>query len=303
MVYKPLIMMKQSLTYYITLLVIKLKGLKKKFSTDPIDYIGLRKDDVYQVKTAFFKKHLQKEIKLLDSTITEIGKRNKSSKLLLFIPGGAFVSGPAQHHWDAIKEIVQGTDYLVWMCNYPKAPESDILEITKNMNAIYNHALQQFPSNQISLLGDSVGGTLITALTQRLVKNQLDLPAKLILISPVMDASMTNPDIAGLDKKDPMLSKTGVLSAKKLCARTMDLKDPMISPLYGSFNEFPKTILFLAENDITYPDQKRAVEKLKASKCDTEVILGENMPHVWPLLPVMKEAKSALAKIITILKA
>lgn len=31
---------------------------------------------------------------------------------------------------------------------------------------------------------------------------------------------------------------------------------------------------------------------------DIEVIIGKNMPHIWPLLPVMKEAKRSLNEII-----
>ena len=32
-----------------------------------------------------------------------------------------------------------------------------------------------------------------------------------------------------------------------------------------------------------------------------EVIEGKNMPHIWPFIPVMKEAKTALNRIIHIL--
>ncbi|PHR35083.1 MAG: esterase, partial [Fluviicola sp.] len=42
-----------------------------------------------------------------------------------------------------------------------------------------------------------------------------------------------------------------------------------------------------------------AVTKLKNAKISIEVIVGEKMPHIWPFLPVMKEAKTALKEIIT----
>ena len=113
-----------------------------------------------------------------------------------------------------------------------------------------------------------------------------------------MDASMSNPEIKLIEKTDPMLSITGVLSAKKMCAGNKDLKDPIISPLYANFEGFPKTILFLAQNDIMYPDGKLAKIKMKKNNVNIDVIEGENMPHIWPLLPVMKEAKIALNLII-----
>lgn len=290
--------MKQSLTYHITLLIIKLKGLKKNFSKDPIDFKKIRKEDVHHPKGKFFKQNKIRNFKISDSLITEIGLNRNSENLLIFIHGGAFISGPAQHHWDTLKKIAQQTNYKVWMCDYPKSPENKIIKISENIDLIYKTALEGYQPNQISLIGDSVGGTLVTCLIQRLIKKNIELPNKIILVSPVMDASMSNAEIEKIDNIDPMLSKKGVLSAKKMCAESNDLKSVMISPLHGCFEKFPHTILFLAENDITYPDQKLAVQKLIEAKINLELIEGKNMPHIWPFLPVMKEAKTSLNKII-----
>jgi acetyl esterase/lipase len=293
--------MKQSLSYYITLLVIKLKGLKNDFSKDPIDYKKIRKEDVHFPKGKFFKQNKIRKFKVLNSLITEIGLNQKSDKLLIFIHGGAFIFGPAQHHWDTLKKIAQQTNCKIWMCNYPKAPENKIAHILENIDAVYRIALENYLPRQISFIGDSAGGTLVTSLMQRLIKKDIEIPSKIILVSPVMDASMSNPEIEKVDDIDPMLSKNGVLSAKNMCVENNDLKNVMISPLYGNFENFPQTILFLAENDITYPDQKLAVQKFIKAKVNLEIIEGKNMPHIWPLLPVMKEAKIALNEIIRIL--
>lgn len=291
--------MKLSLTYYITLFVIKLKGLKKAFSQDPIDYKKIRNEDVHNPKGTFFKKHQTRNFEILKSSITEIKSSKASGHLVLFVHGGAFISGPAKHHWDTVKAIVEQTNHTVWMCNYPKAPEHKISDISKNIDALYATALQEYESDEISCIGDSVGGTLITALIQRLIHKNSALPIRTILVSPVMDATLSNPEIDAIDVLDPMLSKKGVRSAKKMCADNDDLKSVMISPLYGSFENFPHTILFLAEYDITYPDQKLAVQKMIQANVSLHVIEGKGMPHIWPLLPVMKEAKIALHKIIS----
>lgn len=294
--------MKQSITYYITLLVVKLKGVKRNFSRDPIDYVKIRREDIHQPSGRFFKKCILRTFKIADSLITEIGLDENSENLLIFIHGGAFISGPAKHHWDTVKEIAKKSNYKIWMCDYPKAPENLINKISENIDSIYSSAQKIYKANQISIIGDSVGGTLSTALIHRLILKKVELPEKLILITPVMDSSMSNPEIETLDKLDPMLSKTGVLSAKKMCAGNTDLKDPIISPLYGNFEGFPRTILFLAKNDIMYPDGKQAEIKMKKSNVNIEVIEGRNMPHIWPLLPVMKEAKTALNKTIRTIK-
>ena len=293
--------MKQSLTYYITLLVLKLKGVKNDFSKDTIDYKKIRKEDVQHPKGAFFKQNQLRKFKVSNTLITEIGLHKNSEKLLIFVHGGAFISGPAQHHWDTLKKIAQHTNYKIWMCDYPKAPENKIAHISKNIDLVYELALESYLPNKIYLIGDSVGGTLITSLLQRLIIKNIKIPNKIILISPVMDASMSNPEIEKVDPIDPMLSKKGVLSAKKMCIENNDLKNVLISPLYGNFESFPKTFLFLAENDITHPDQKLAAQKFMRAKVNLQIIEGKNMPHIWPLLPVMKEAKIALNEIISIL--
>ena len=289
-----------SLTHRLVLLILKLKGVKKDFSQHPIDFKKIRKEDIHQPKHKQFSKSLISQFEISETIVTEIKpKQNCDKKLLLFIHGGAFISGPAKHHWDVIQQIKKHTNTTIWMCDYPKAPEAKIDKISKNIDAVYASAIKKYTPNQITLIGDSVGGTLATALTQRLVLKNMAVPNKLILISPVMDATISNPKIEVLDKIDPMLSKLGVLSAKKMCAENNNLNDVMISPLNGNFEQFPKTILFLAENDITYPDQQIAVKKLDNANVPNEVIIGKKMPHIWPLLPVMSEAKSALKKIIT----
>ena len=294
--------MKQSLSYYITLFIIKIKGVKKDFNHDPIDFKKIRKEDIHHPSSKFFKRNLLRTFKISDSLISEIGKDQCSDRLLIFIHGGAFISGPAKHHWNTVKEIAKKLDCKIWMCDYPKAPENEITKISENIEAIYSEAQKNYEANQISILGDSVGGTLATALVQRLILKKLKLPAKLILVTPVMDASMSNPKIKTFEKIDPMLSKKGVLSAKKMCAGNKDLKDQMISPLYGNFEGFPSTVLFLAKKDILYPDAKLAEIKMKKSNVNMRVIEGENMPHIWPFLPVMKEAKTSLNQMIRLIK-
>ncbi|WP_347053568.1 alpha/beta hydrolase [Flavobacterium olei] len=292
--------MAKSFTYYLTLSVIKFKGIKKTFSQNPIDLLKLRKEDVYFPKSIFFKTSSTSFL-IGGTKVTEIKTKGDSDKLLVFIHGGAFVSGPSQHHWDSVEKMAKNIQQTVWICNYPKAPEHKISEISSNIDLVYNLTLSKYDPADISLIGDSVGATLIIAMVQRLIKNGIGLPSKLLLISPVMDASMENPDIAAMDKIDPMLSKNGVLSAKKMCCDDGNLKNPMISPLFGSFAGFPNTYLFLAENDITYPDQLLLCSALKELKVEHTVILGEGMPHIWPLLPLMRESKAALDKIINLL--
>ncbi len=286
-----------SLTYYLTVLAIKVKGVKKSFSKNPVDYLRLRKDNVPYPKGSFYKAENVILSHIGDTKVTEIKK--SPDKLLVFVHGGAFVSGPVQHHWDTVKKLSKRTNFSIWLCDYPKAPENKLSTINRNIDEVYRVARSRY--KEVVLIGDSVGGTLILTLTQRLLKKEEELPSKLILLSPVVDASFTNPDIHQVEPKDPMLAKVGVVSAKMMCIEDEDLKNKSVSPLYGSFAGFPQTHLFLAEYDISYPDQLLLYKELEKEKINMTILIGEKMPHIWPLLPIMKEASEALDKIIELL--
>ena len=295
--------MQQSLSYYVVMGVVKLTGIKKRLSQAPVDIKKARKRDVNCVPKRVSRKFDLTTFKIIKTTISSIQSKTPSDELLIFIHGGAFISGPTMLHWDAAKAICKATNKTIWLCDYPKAPEHNILEMSKNIDAIYQAALEKYPAQNIKLIGDSVGGTLVTALIQRLIQNNIALPKEIILVSPVMDASMCNPDIDKVEPRDPMLSKPGVLSAKEFCAQSVSLTDPIIAPLYGNFEGFPKTKIFVGENDIMYPDELLAIDKLRQANINLEVVRGKNMPHIWPYLPIMKEATVALKQIIKMLKA
>lgn len=294
-----------NISYQLVMLVLKLKGIKKTFSQSPVDVQRLRKEDIHHPSKHLLGGNRSSAFQVQKARVTELTpqKGGTSDSLLLYCPGGAFVYGPTDLNWKTIVWLVKKNRSNAWVVDYPKAPEAKINEMAATIDQVYAEALKKYPSSNIILMGDSVGGNLLLSLVQRLIKAGERPPHKLIAICPVLDASMTNPEIEEIDKRDPILSTPGVLSAKKMCAGETDLKDPLISPLYGSFKGFPTTHIFIGENDIMQPDQQLAVEKMKAAQVDVRVYEGKGMPHIWPLLPVMSEAKGALAQMQRIIES
>ena len=194
--------------------------------------------------------------------------------------------------------------------DYKRITTKSLIEMKANgekisMLTAYDYTMAKIVDTagvDVILVGDSAGGTLLTALTQRLVQKSKALPLALVLISPVMDASFSNPQLDALEKVDPMLSKAGVLSAKKMCAQHYGVDDVRLSPVNGSFSNFPRTLLLVAENDITYPDQQLVVQQLCEAAVEVKVIKGEGMPHIWPILPVMQEARAAFQEMTSYIR-
>ncbi|WP_271784324.1 alpha/beta hydrolase fold domain-containing protein [Aquimarina algiphila] len=293
-----------SLGYSLVKLVLKLKGEKKTWSQDPIDYIKKRRQDVHVPNRRLFLGSSYETKEHLQSKITYITPKNiKTDILLMYCHGGAFVYGPTQENWKALAKIAKETGARACMIDYPKAPEHTIDVITDNVYQAYIEATKVYNASKIILLGDSAGGSLILTLAQRLQREQKNTPNCLIPISPLVDASVTNTKIPEVDVKDIILSLKGVRSANTMCAGSLSLKDPLISPLYGECSNLPPIHLFMATDDILTPDQELFVEKVKQNKGEIDVIVGKGMPHVWPILPIMPEAKVGLQKIITIINS
>ncbi|WP_078063130.1 alpha/beta hydrolase [Solirubrum puertoriconensis] len=294
-----------SLTYYLTASVIKLKGLKKTFAGSPIDYAKLRRDDVHVPTSRHTLGQEFRTVKAGLATLTEILPATVSQPdvAVLYCPGGAFVYGPTEINWHSIARLAQQTQLTAYLVDYPKAPENQIGALNRSLDDAYAHLLTRYAARNIILIGDSVGGTLLTLLVQRLLQRAVaELPNSLILVSPVADASMTNPAILSLDQQDIMLATAGVLSAKRMCAGPLSLRSSDISPLYGSFEGFVPTYLFIAERDITRPDEELLAQKLMTAEVPLRVVRGAGMPHIWPLLPVMREARQALDEIGKIIR-
>jgi len=97
--------MQHSLTYYLTHAVLKAKGIKKDFSSNPLNYMKIRSEDIYHPSGNFYKKYITKKWEIEKSKLTEIQYKLPVKRLLLYIHGGAFISGSAQHHWDSLKTI------------------------------------------------------------------------------------------------------------------------------------------------------------------------------------------------------
>ncbi|MEM9052015.1 MAG: alpha/beta hydrolase [Bacteroidota bacterium] len=294
--------MSPSLSYYLVLIVLKLKRVKSIFSTSPVDYQKLRKEDVKKPSSRFWRGYIMKRFKAGNSVVTSVKSQPTSEKLILFIHGGAYISGPGMHHWKAVRKMARLTHHEIWLVDYPKSPENDIREIFMSIKSVYHMALTTFKPDEVVLIGDSVGGSLALTLLQTLNEDSDEMPKSAFLISPVLDATLSNDAIPEVDLLDPMLSRKGIRSAKEMCAKDVKLTDPTISPINGSLDGLPPLHLYFAEYDITYPDQLLFLDKLKTAKVEYSLRTGRKMPHIWPLIYQLKEGRESLNGIIEELK-
>lgn len=283
-----------------TLWVLKMLGLKGIFSKSPINYVKLRKQDLINPSAKLFGKKKTQEFTVKGSKVTAILPKDAGMEdhLIIYFHGGAFISGPGKHHWTKLNKLVDDTNTTVWLHDYPKAPENQYETVHQVIDEVYRKAIEKYSPSKIVLMGDSAGAGLVMTLVNRLSVTKTGVPGKLILITPVFDLSVSNKAISEIDKVDPLLGQKGVRSANEMFAGDLDLKDPRISPLYGSFDHFPQTLLFIGGRDILAPDARIAAEKMRKAKVKLQVVDEERMMHIWPIIPNLKDGDDAFKMII-----
>jgi acetyl esterase/lipase len=161
-------------------------------------------------------------------------KEKPSGKHVIYLHGGAYVNSFAPQHWDLMSKLVQAANCTVTAPNYPHAPEYYVGDVFALMLPLYNELAAAAGSSNITIMGDSSGGGIALALAQRLRGEGIAQPGRLILLSPWLDATLSNPEIAEFDKIDPFLGVDGLKYGGAVYARDVDPKSYLVSPVYGS---------------------------------------------------------------------
>ncbi len=91
---------------------------------------------------------------------------------------------------------------------------------------------------------------------------------------------------------------TGVSAGEEAAGEAkypVDLKDPMISPIYGSFADFPPTYIQVGENEILLSDSTMLHRKMIKENVSVKIDVFKGMWHVFQMSP-LKTAYDAMEK-------
>lgn len=222
------------------------------------------------------------------------------SAQVLYLHGGAYIRPITVHHWRFLQALVERTGCSVTVPLYPLAPEASGEQAVNAALAVYQQACAAAKVDAPHVMGDSAGGGLALALSFKLREQRAPLPRSLTLICPWLDVSMQHPDIARTEPHDPMLASIGLQEAGRLYAGSLGVGHPLISPLHGELSGLPPTLLLAGTRDIAHHDALLFATKARAAGVKVELVIGEGMVHVWPILPIA-EGRQALKTIAAFL--
>jgi len=202
-------------------------------------------------------------------------------KLFVHTHGGAFVlNGGEACTLEAII-IASVTKIRVLSIDYHMPPKYPAPAGREDVIAVYQHLLKQRSSRSIVLGGASGGSNLSMGLLQHLIELGVDMPGALYLGTPGADLSKTGDSYyinEGIDRA--LITYDGFVEAAiRLYANGRDLKDPLVSPLYGDFHGFPPTILVTGTRDLMLSATVRTHIKLRQAGVVADLLVYEGVSH------------------------
>jgi acetyl esterase/lipase len=224
-------------------------------------------------------------------------KGKKSGKYVVFLHGGGYINNIFRQHWKFAARIVRQTNCTFIIPDYPLAPASTFEEAFAMLDAIYKNLLIHVAAKDIILMGDSAGGGLALALAQKQKKDGITQSARLILISPWLDVTMSNPEIKEVQKKDVSLRADNLVMAGKAWAGKSDPENYLVSPVNGSLEGLPKISIFIGTHDILYPDCQKLKGLLEQKGIAMNFFEYPKMFHDWVMLVSLKESEKAISQI------
>ena len=94
------------------------------------------------------------------------------------------------------------------------------------------------------------------------------------------------------EEKDPWLYRSGLSVCARYWAGALDLHDWRVSQIYGDLSGLTHVTVFTGTNEMLYPDTVKFYGMLDESETN-ELIVGEGMLHVYPLMPIPEARPSA----------
>jgi acetyl esterase/lipase len=224
------------------------------------------------------------------------------NRLLIHLHGGCYVlNGGEAGTAEAIYMAGFG-HFKVLSIDYRRPPDAPYPAALDDAMAVWKAALKMADPNAMAIFGTSAGGALTLSMVLRAKQEKLPLPAAIAPGTPMSDLTGTGDSFSTNHMVDNVLVGSGGRcdAMARLYANGHDLKDPMLSPVYGDMRGFPPTILTSGTRDLLLSNTVRVHRKLRQAGVEAELHVYEGQSHAQymrdPEAPETREAFEEIAK-------
>ncbi len=224
-------------------------------------------------------------------------------KLIFYIHGGGYVSGSCNDHRNVVSNLAKNSNTTCLQYEYRLAPEYPFPYALNDSIEVYKAVLlKDYKPQNIIIVGESAGGGLTLALLLALKQNQIPLPKAAVAISPWTDLSCKSNSYQTKNKVSVAPKDSWTIFSHHYVGDN-NVKNPLISPLYGNLEGLPPIYINSAVDDELFEDGEKFYIKAKKAGIDITFKAGKGMIHCYPLLsPMFKEAKEAMQEILNFIK-
>ena len=205
----------------------------------------------------------------------------KSEKVILYLHGGSYVAETSSNHWKFLEKLVKDTNATIILPDYPLTPKYTYKDVFTMITPLYKEIIEEVPTNNLILMGDSAGGGMSLALLERLSEENIEMPYKTILMSPWLDVRLENPEIDNVQKYDKDLNKESLKIAGIAYAGKDGIDSYLVNPIDGDLSKLKNITIFTGTYDILNPDVHVLEEKANEVNVDLEIKEYEGAGHIW----------------------
>lgn len=219
-------------------------------------------------------------------------------RILFYVHGGAFCLSFPNLHAALAGRWCRRLGARALMVDYRLAPEHPHPAALDDCLTAYRFLLDQgISAGDVVVAGDSAGANLALALLQQLARAGLGMPRCAVLLSPVVDFTLSSTSLFENAGRDPMFTFQRLAELRLLYAKPEQFLDPAVSPLYGDFTGLPPLLFQAGEIEMLRDESVRAAARARAAGVNAEVQVWRHMAHVFQALP-LPQAAAAEARLL-----
>lgn len=194
-------------------------------------------------------------------------RNNRSNKKVLFIHGGGFFLEAMPLHWRLCQRLARDTGCEIIFPEYPMVPESDAKECHIMLMEVYRELMKHSRSEDVTIIGDSAGGTLSLSLSMLARDRGLPLANEIILISPGFIIGEMNEKerkrAEYIKKNDAILGLFPISKISELWLGDLDVSEYRADATKGSIRGLPHITMFSGTHDMMNIPARRFAKKMK----------------------------------------
>jgi acetyl esterase/lipase len=224
-------------------------------------------------------------------------------RTVMYFHGGGYFFCNLETHRPVVASISRRAQARVLSVDYRLAPEHPCPAALEDALAWYRAILKETPADQIVMAGDSAGGGLVMACLQAAQVEGLPMPAGAVLFSPWVDLAGAGESVQTQANADVMFTPESLHHAALFYLNGREATDPVASPLNGDMKDMPPLLIFASRQEILLSDATRLHDKALLAGVSSQLILMSDMPHVWPMMIMLPEAKASLRQVADFMRA